>query len=194
MCITALRVSIFNLFCAVMNPTELNCGHACCFGERHKVFCFSRKVLQSEHSRVLLWAWIWKGSDWDFPSLCKRNTDHVCMLGKAFFMCWGNFSKTKAEWKNTFSSGRFPFLIINLSSCNQILRCCSNQKVTHLRTLLGLHYCIHHFLRITLGFRLWIFVFLTGLPFFGFFLYSPNLLPALIRCRKCNNSKIISGK
>lgn len=34
----------------------------------------------------------------------------------------------------------------------------------------------------------------TSTSFFGFFPVFPNLLPALIRSRKCNNTKIISGK
>lgn len=165
MWIIALRISIFNLCSAAINPAELNCGQTFCLGERHKVFCFSGKesvpewALQSAPVTSDL-----ERQGLGLSFLVQVEQRSYLAVGESIFHVFGRISlKPKQNERILFLSGRFPALIINLSSCNQTSRCCGCQQVTHLRTLLGLHYHIHHFLRISLGFRLWHFIFLTGL-------------------------------
>lgn len=170
MWITVLRVFIFNLYGAVISPAELTCSRACCLGEGHKVFCFSREESAPE------WAWCLgprKEGVWDFPSLCKWDKDHctgmllhgiVCMLWKMFFMCWGNFTKTKAKLKNTFPTGRFPAFIIILGSCKQTSRCLLQLPTGPLSQNLTVSALLHSpFSQNMLVCRPWHLIFLTGL-------------------------------
>jgi len=89
-----LKVFVFNLYSAVTYPAEVTCGQTCLLGERHEVFCFSRKESAPERAWCLGPG---KEGGWDFPSWHKQDKEHcirillhstVHMLWKIFFMYW----------------------------------------------------------------------------------------------------------